>query len=536
MKKALISVTNKVGLVEFGEGLAGQGFEILSTGGTARVLKEAGVPVTEVADYTGFKEMMDGRVKTLHPKVHAGILGVRSNPEHSAAMTEHGISPIDIVVVNLYRFEEEVAKTGTTREQAIEQIDIGGPAMIRSAAKNHRFVTVVVDPNDYAGVLAELKAEGSVGEATRGRLASKAIYYTACYDLAIARYLSGGMYEGFVGELVRKLRYGENPHQVNAALYLDPTARAHPLAPDKFVLVGGDGPSYINETDLDRLLTTAMRIAVGMEWNFGETLYMALAVKHGNVCGVGVAGDDPISAVQKMVLSDPTSLSGGVVLLNFEVDDVVADFLRHADTETARVLDTVIAPAFTDEARQTLDRKNQKCRMFANEALRDLFSIGLDTSPQYRQVWGGFLKQDPNLFVLDIPNDWGAPLTERQQCDLVIAWAVGATANSNTIVLVHDGYLLGRGVAQPSRVLACKVALLHARENGHGDKLPECIAYSDSFFPFEDGPTVLAEAGVKTIFATSGSVRDAEVREACERLGVMLLQLPDKEARGFFAH
>lgn len=530
-KLALLSVYNKDGIVEFAKGLIDVGFDIIASGGTAKKLIEAGLPVIDVADFVGGKAILGHRVVTLSRELYAALLATES-PGDVAELEELGIRRIDLVCVDMYPLQEEINSSSSTTQSVIEKTDVGGPTMLHGGSKGQRIV--VCDPIDRVPVLKWLQADMPDKELFINNLISKAESVVAEYILNSARYHSNGMSEGMVGERTRELRYGENPHQPNANLYQYLNEHKDRFAPNKFKIVGGSDPSFINITDLDRLIATAVRIAAGLERN-GKTQKIALAVKHGNVCGVGV-GELPLQALKQMVLSDPTSLSGGCVLVNFTIEKEAAEFLRTGGSDFQRILDTIIAPEFTKEAKDRLNRTNGKCRMFENKELLNIGEADIDTSTRFRPVRGGFLTQDPDVFVLELQDKWKSILTDTEQQDLIIAWAIGATANSNTVVLVHNGCLLGRGVAQPSRVLACKVALLHAKENGHEGEIPNSVAYSDSFFPFDDGPIVLANAGIKTIFATSGSIRDAEVLETCERLNVRLLQLPDKEARGFHGH
>ncbi len=531
-KLALLSVYDKTRIVEFAKALIELGFDILATGGTAKILIEAGLSVLDIADLVGGKAILGGRVKSLSREIAAGLLATNS-AEDVAELERLGIRRIDLVCVDMYPLREEINNLSATIQSIIEQTDVGGPTMLHEGAKGQRIV--VCDPADRERVLHWLQDGMPDADSFIQGLMAKAEFTVAGYVLESALYHGKGIYDGMLGRRVRRLRYGENPHQQNAALYMDPNAKGDRFAPDTFEMVGGDGPSFINMTDLDRLLETAIRVAAGLERN-GESLFIALAAKHGNMCGVGVA-DNPYSALRSMVRSDPMSLSGGCVLVNFTVSEVDAKFMRTEGSDAhQRVLDTVVAPGFTVAAKERLSRANGKCRMFVNPSLAKLGEADIDLSSHRRPVRGGFLTQDPDRFVLELPDEWKTVLTTGQQQDLIVAWGIGATANSNTIVLVHDGCLLGRGVAQPSRVLACEVALLHAQKNGHEKEIPVAVAYSDSFFPVDDGPEVLAGAGVKIIFSTSGSIRDAEVNDTCKRLGVTLLQLPDKVARGFHGH
>ncbi len=339
-----------------------------------------------------------------------------------------------------------------------------------------------------------------------------------------------------VGERDQGLCYGENRRQGHAAFMKTPVALDDPLALDAFERIEGNEPSFINMTDLHRLVETATRLGAGWEENFGSVPLMGIAVKHGNACGVAV-GYNPYEIIGKMVAGDPDAISGGLVLVNFTMDEKAAQLLRsHLMPENKRrILDSVIAPSFTDGAVQELARKTGKCRLFVNRFLhRGLNKLRLDTSQRFRQVRGGFLVQDGDPFILKLEDEWKNTLTDQQQQDIVLGWAIGATSNSNTIILTKNCMLLGGGTGQRSRIMAARVALLYAKTYNHDTN--EAVAYSDSFFPFADGPMVLAEAGIRIIFATSGSIRDEDVAEACTEKDVQLLTLPDAEARGFYGH
>lgn len=543
--KALVSVFDKAGVVDLGRKLNELQVDLLSSGGTAGALAGAGVPVTEVADYTGFPEMPGGLVKTLHPKIHAGILADRDNPEHMAYLEEHEINPIDIVVVNLYPFSSD---------PSIHLIDIGGPTMLRAAAKNHKYVTVLVDPADYDGVLEELKEHGHTLPETRKRLAAKVFATTAAYDVAIAEWMGEGDYAGYVGEKVQDCDYGENRWQSPAALYRTLGRPEDPLGLSSFELVAGRLPSFINWTDCDRLLQTATRLVAGhIVNNSGKQLKIAIAVKHGNACGAAV-GEDEEEVLKDAVTGDKKAVFGSVIITNFPITLVHAQILSRYDSEGKRLIDGLCAPAIDKKASDLLARKDGKFFHAVNPALATLGTDSLDQAPLDRQVRGGFLRQPNYSQVLDlsratVEGDLGA-----MKEDLVTAWAIGATSNSNTVTLVRDGQLVGNGVGQQDRVSCCELALKKAADAGHatwylegaGDKAQVVyffegsptgvVAYSDSFFPYDDGPTVLVKAGVEAIFSTTGSKKDPDTQRVCRDAGVVLAQLPDAEARGFFRH
>jgi phosphoribosylaminoimidazolecarboxamide formyltransferase / IMP cyclohydrolase len=509
MPRALLSVSEKTGIVELGRELAGRGWTLLSTGGTARVLREAGLPVTEVSEVTGHPEMMEGRVKTLHPAVHAGLLGRRGHPEDERQMRAHGYEAIDLVAVNLYPFRETVARPGVTREEAIENIDIGGPAMLRSAAKNHASVWVVVDPADYPRVLRALDAgEAGEGGALRRELAAKVYAHTAAYDRAIAGYLSGvdapAEAEGFPAALslslekVQDLRYGENPDQP-AAFYRDRGAAGGLPALRQ---LQGKELSFNNLLDVDGAL-----LAVAA-WEEGPPA--CAIVKHTTPCGIAV-GADAAEAYRKALSTDPTSAFGSVIAFNVPVDGAAAALLR------PNFVEAIVAPAFDAEARRTLGEKK-------NLRLLELPAAGAGDALDFKRVRGGFaVQRRPST---RFPEDgWRvatrrAPTPEEME-DLRFAWRAVAAVKSNAILLARGGMALGIGAGQMSRVDASRIAVAKARENGFD--LARAVLASDAFFPFRDGVDVAAEAGVRAIVHPGGSVRDEEVVAAADEHGIAML-------------
>ena len=507
VERALISVSDKRGVVEFAKGLAEMGVEILSTGGTAKVLREAGIPVRDVSDYTGFPEMMDGRVKTLHPKVHGGILALRDAPEHLKAMGEHGILPIDMVVVNLYPFRETAAK-GLSRAETIEQIDIGGPAMVRSAAKNHRFVAVLTDPEDYLAVLAEMRATGGeVGERTRRRLALAAFRHTAAYDAAIAAWLAGQEEEaGFpttfavVGDKVRDLRYGENPHQ-GAALYSFLESSGPSVAAAR--QIHGKELSFNNYLDLDAALALAAEFSRPA----------AVVIKHTNPCGCAV-GETPAEAFRGALEGDPLSAFGSVVALNRPVDAAAAEAMAGEGT----FLEAVIAPAFDAEALEILKAP----KWGKNVRLMEVPAWGYPGGAmEVRPVTGGFLLQERDVPELADPEFRSVTLrrpSEEEREDLLFAWHVVKHVRSNAIVLAKAGRIVGVGAGQMSRVDAVELAVKKAGERAKG-----AVLASDAFFPFPDGIEAAARAGVTAAIEPGGSRRDQEVIAAAEKAGMSLV-------------
>ncbi len=494
MPRALISVSDKRGIVPFAQGLVDLGWEILSTGGTFAALRQAGVPALPVDSVTGFPEILDGRVKTLHPAIHGGLLARRDVPEHLAALAEHRITPIDLLAVNLYPFRETVAKPHVSFEDAIENIDIGGPSMLRSAAKNHESVIVVVDPTDYGPVLELLRA-GGVDPARRRGLAAKVFSHTADYDGAIARYLTPHE-DGLPGriqfsfERALELRYGENPGQ-RAGLYVDEEPRGLRDLKQR----QGKELSFNNILDLDAAMWTA---------SLWATRPACTIIKHNTPCGIGVAVS-AAEAWRKALACDPLSAFGGVVAFNTVVDRKAAELMVEV------FLEVVVAPSFHDEALAVLaSRKN--LRAVELPAFRG--HAGFD----FKRVRGGLLVQD--RYVPD-PSDaeWTVPTkrepTEAEWTDLRFAWLAVASVKSNAVLLARDEATIGIGAGQMSRVDSSFLAVHKARQQGHDPK--GSVLASDAFFPFADGVEEAAAAGVTAIIQPGGSVRDAEVIAAADR-------------------
>jgi phosphoribosylaminoimidazolecarboxamide formyltransferase/IMP cyclohydrolase len=505
--RALISVSDKTGVVEFSKALAGYGVEILSTGGTAKLLRDAGLTVKDVSEFTGFPEMLDGRVKTLHPKVHGGLLGIRSNPEHQAKMQEHGIQPIDLVVVNLYPFEATVAKPDCSLEDAIENIDIGGPTMLRSAAKNNRDVTVLVDCKDYQPVLDEMAASGGiVSEKTNFRMAVKVYQHTAAYDGAISNWLGARLGDAVVEypetftlqvKKAQDLRYGENPHQ-SAAFYVDPGV-TEPCVSNAVQLQGKE-LSFNNIIDLDAAIETVK------EFN-GKPA--AVIIKHTNPCGVAL-GDSPLNAYLKARECDPVSAFGGIVGFNRQVD---ADAAREL---TSTFLEAVIAPGYTQEALDIFTAK-KNVRVMQVPLLGDHAQTGYDM----KRVVGGLLLQGRDLGMVAATDC--RVVTKRtpsatELAALDFAWRVCKRVKSNAIVFTNNDQTVGIGAGQMSRVDSSKIAVQKALLPIKGTVLA-----SDAFFPFRDGVDAAAEAGVTAIIQPGGSVRDEEVIQAANEHGIAMI-------------
>ena len=516
VRRALVSVHDKTGIVELAQALSALGVEILSTGGTAKLLREAGVRVVDVSDATGFPEMLDGRVKTLHPKIHGGILARRDIPEHLAALAKHGIAPIDLVVVALYPFEQTVARPGVTQAEAIEQIDVGGPTMIRAAAKNHASVAVVTAKSQYGAVLDELRSSGgSLSDATRFRLAQEAFRRTAQYDAAIASYLSGSGASGsdatarnelfpaalrFEAERALSLRYGENPHQ-EAAFYRQIGAPPVGLATMKQL----HGP----ELGYNNLLDFSAALALLLE--FDEPA--AVVVKHTNPCGAARAAT--VGAAMALAkASDPVSIYGGIVGVNRTLDAAVVQALAGVFVEI------LFAPSFAPDALEEIKRTKKKCRVFEISGDRPLPA----RLPEYRGVLGGLLVQTTDLVDLEPAGfktvSKRAP-TAAELDALRFAWRVGKHAKSNAIVLATREQVIGVGAGQMNRVDSARLAVMRAREIGLETTGTVCA--SDAFFPFRDGLDVVARAGATAVIQPGGSLRDEEVIAAADEHGLAMV-------------
>jgi phosphoribosylaminoimidazolecarboxamide formyltransferase / IMP cyclohydrolase len=505
--RALLSVFDKRGILELARGLSDLGIEILSSGGTADMLVEGGIPVVPVSTHTGFPEMLDGRVKTLHPRIHAGILAVRANERHAADLRAHGIPPIDLVVVNLYPFERTVAKDGVALHEAIEMIDIGGPAMVRAAAKNHADVGVIVEPEDYAAVLEELRrADGRLSDDLRLRLASKAFQHTSAYDAAVHAYLatvearSSGA-PAFPDRLVldlrkvQDLRYGENPHQ-RAAFYRDPLISGTSLATAR--QLQGKELSFNNLLDCDAALTLAAELPAPA----------CAIIKHGNPCGVAL-GPEPRVAFDRAFECDPTSAFGGVLGFNTALDRRVAEALAE------RFFECVVAPSYDDEAREVLERKKALRLLETGDLAR--VRPGLDL----RKVTGGLLVQDADRLTESVREarvvSRRAP-TEDEWRALEFAWIVAKNVKSNAIVYAVADRTLGIGAGQMSRVDSARIAAQKARAPLDGAAMA-----SDAFFPFRDGIDAAAGVGIRAVVEPGGSVRDDEVIAAADEHGMALV-------------
>jgi len=508
VRRALISVADKTGVADFAKGLAKQGVEIVSTGGTQSVLTEAGVDVRPVEDLTGFPEILDGRVKTLHPHLHAALLAVRDNPEHAATLQEREIEPIDLVCVNLYPFERAVSRLDVPEEEAIENIDVGGPTMIRAAAKNHRYIAVVVRPESYDAVLDELEETGELSAPTRHWLANEAFAFTARYDAAISRWFAR-RYEQFpthwvtAWEKEMDLSYGENPHQ-RAALYTEPRTRSHVLS--RVSKLHGRPLSFNNVLDLN-----SARSLVG---DLEDAA--CVIVKHNNPCGVAEA-EGIADAYAGALACDPLSAFGGVVALNRPVDKGLAERLHE------QFIEVLIAPGYDEDALEVLQQK--EAIRILEDAERRLPQI----EPDIKRVRGGLLVQDPDgspepRELMEVPTK--AQPTDEQWADLLFAWRVVRHVRSNAIVLARGRATLGIGAGQMSRVDSVRLAIEKAKE-ARGPDAEQLLAgsaiASDAFFPFADGPQAAIDAGATAVIQPGGSKRDAEVIEACDAAGVPMV-------------
>lgn len=515
---ALLSVSDKTGIVDFAKALVSRGVKILSTGGTAKLLKEEGLKVTEVAEYTGSPEILDGRVKTLHPKVHGGLLARRDDENHLSTIAEHGIDTIDLLVVNLYPFQQTIDKPDCSFADAVENIDIGGPAMLRAAAKNHGTdkggVTVIIDPKDYDDVLKELDEKGQTSYGLRLRLATKVYAHTSAYDGAIASYLSSledvepaqdktpaqKEWPGIITIQMQQhqaMRYGENPHQ-RAAFYVDSKQDAGLLGTYK--QLQGKELSYNNIADADAAWECARSFKVPA----------CVIVKHANPCGVAIA-EGPLQAYQKAFKTDPTSAFGGIIAFNREID------LATAQAVSEQFLEVLLAPSYSKDALAFLaNKKNVRVLSIPSGDGRNAFDA--------KRVGGGWLIQDPDLTPLDptqIEVVTKKQPSEQQMKDLLFAWQVAHYVKSNAIVFCADGMTMGVGAGQMSRLDSARIASIKAEANGLS--LKDTAVASDAFFPFRDGLDVVVEAGANCVIQPGGSIRDDEVIAAADEHGIAMV-------------
>lgn len=503
IRRALISVSDKTGIVDLAKELVKQGIEIISTGGTAKALEEAGIKVIGISEITGYPECLDGRVKTLHPNIHGGLLAVRDNEEHMSKLRELGIETIDMVVVNLYPFRKTIEKEGVELSEAIENIDIGGPSMLRAAAKNYKYVTVVVNPEDYLKVLEEIKKSGDTTEATRFELAAKVFSHTASYDTLIGNYLweKAGLpkYPETVTmtfEKMQELRYGENPHQA-AAYYREMKAVSGSIT--AAVQLHGKELSFNNINDANAALETLKE--------FDEPAVVAL--KHANPCGVGV-GSSIYEAYTKAYEGDPISIFGGIIALNREVDEKTA-------TEIDKLfVEIVIAPAYSEKALSILTgKKNIRVMQLDNISSKSVTDIDI------KKVSGGLLIQDTDwqdFDMSDIKSVTEKKPSEKEMQDMLFAWKVVKHVKSNAIVVAKDGMTLGIGPGQTNRIWSADMSLERSRDKAKG-----AVIASDAFFPFGDVVTSAAKAGISAIIQPGGSLRDKESIDECNKNGIAMI-------------
>jgi phosphoribosylaminoimidazolecarboxamide formyltransferase/IMP cyclohydrolase len=514
IRRALLSVSDKTGLIDLGRALSQRGVELLSTGGSAKTLRQAGLEVRDVADVTGFPEMMDGRVKTLHPAVHGGLLALRDNEGHVAAMQEHGIGAIDLLVVNLYPFESTVA-AGADYDTCVENIDIGGPAMIRAAAKNHGFVNVVVDVEDYAALLAQMEAnDGGTTLAFRQKLAMTAYSRTAAYDSAVSTWMAASQGDiaprrrTVAGTLAQVLRYGENPHQ-SASFYTDGSARPGVATAQQ---LQGKALSYNNINDTD----AAFELASEFSPEGGPACAI---IKHANPCGVARAATLK-DAYMRAFDCDRTSAFGGIIALNQPLDGATAEEIAQIFTEV------VIAPGADDDARRIFEAK-KNLRLLITDGMADPRS----PAQTIRQVSGGYLMQDKDngyLAASDLKVVTKRQPTDAEMADLLFAWKVAKHVKSNAIVYVKDGATVGVGAGQMSRVDSCRIAARKSQDMADALGLPApltqgSVVASDAFFPFADGLLIAAEAGATAVIHPGGSMRDDEVIAAADEAGLAMV-------------
>lgn len=500
--RALISVSDKTGLLDFAKFLASSGVTILSTGGTAKALRDAGIAVTEVSDHTGFPEIMDGRVKTLHPKIHGGILAIRNNETHKKALSDHNIETIDLVVINLYPFEETVAK-GANFETCIENIDIGGPSMVRSAAKNHEFVTIVTDPNDYATVMEEMRTnKNTTSLKTRKLLAAKAYSKTAVYDAAISNWFNAQNETPFpqnltiAGSLKQSLHYGENPHQKAAFYTLGETAGT--LAGAK--QVQGTELSYNNLNDASA--------AFELVREFEQPA--VVIVKHANPCGVAV-GANIVEAFSKALACDPVSAYGGIIATNRPLTK------EFCDTLGKLFLEVMIAPNADEGAIATLSNRKKLKLLLSRNISKPSAKMTVKT------ISGGFLYQEDDIIIMkdELKTATKTAPNKAQLEDMVFAFTIAKHVKSNTIVLARNGATIGIGAGQMSRIDSTRIACWKAGEAGLDTK--GCVLASDAFFPFPDNVEMAAQAGISAIIQPGGSMRDAEVIEAADKHNIAMV-------------
>lgn len=549
---ALISVYDKTGIAEFAGGLSKLGWQLYASGGTAKALEAAGLSVKDVSDLVGGTAILGHRVVTLSREISAGLLADKDNADDMAEMKKLGLPIIDLVCVDMYPLEQTITQTPDDRLAVREQTDIGGPTMLRSGAKGRRIV--LSHPSQRQTVLEWLQADKPDEAAFLDSLAARAEYEVARYMMVSAGYLNGQAVSGSIQHMASPTKYGENPQQAPAAFYADNRIEPDPLGLDQFEHVQGMERSFVNMTDIDRLLQTVTHIAAGFDVNFGSVPAIAVGVKHGNACGAAVA-QSMTEAVQSMLTGDTRAIFGGVVMINGPIDEPVAKVLMNfaMDDGQTRLLDGVVGSSVTPGALKLLSRN--KLRVVINPAIGTLTADSLDRTRRQRPVRGGTLEQPNYDFILDFTDKeivFYNDVTEQQKRDLALAWAVGCTSNSNTITIVKNGRLIGNGVGQQDRVGAGQLALTRTttampqlEEQGDSlilkvtldkSKLAGAVVYSDSFFPFADGPKLLTKAGINAFLTSSGSIGDEAVIKTLTEAGAGIIMLPDKLGRGFYLH
>ena len=543
-KIAFLSVYHKDGIDTFAKELISLGWKIMSSSGTHNYLKERNIDSLDIATLLG-EPIFGHRVVTLSREFYAMLLSRADNEEDMAELKALGLHYISLVCCDMYPLKKEIEKSDATLEGVIEKTDIGGPTMIRAAAKGDRIAIANVE--DRENVIEWLRNDMPDTDNFKRELAAKAEFTVAKYCMDSANYLSNGKYKGIFGEHQVDSCYGENAYQTSSKVF---ETGESTLSPDKFKLLTETPLSYNNFCDRDKILQTITHIAAGFELNLGKRApYIAIAVKHGNACGVGL-GAKPMDALMKMIEGDVRAIHGGSIFTNFKIDEEEAETLIHYSMKenSRRLLDTVTAPDFSNVAVEILARKKGKCRIVVNNNLANLTPDDLDQKERIRFIRDGFLTQPNYTFVPNfsdalVEGDKDILKKENIIADLILAWAIGCTSNSNTIAIVRDGKLLGNGVGQQDRVGAAKLAISRADDAASAlynsetkANLANSIVYSDSFFPFPDGPQVLIDRGIKIIFATSGSVNDGDVIKSCVEQGATLVLFPDKIARGFAWH
>ena len=531
---ALISVYDKTGIEDFCEQLSKLGWTIYASGGTAKAIKKAGIKAIDTAELSNGGEILGHRVVTLSREIYAGILADNTK-EHQQELKTLGIPKIDLVCVDMYPLLEEINNPAATAESIIEKTDVGGPTLLHAAAKGMRIV--LSRPSQRGEVIDWLKAGKPEPQEFIAKLASIAEYEVAGYMMDSAKYHMHGNLSGTLSERIDSPKYGENPWQAGAGFF-KPRNTNDSLAIANFKLIEGVGMSYNNYTDVDRLLQSITHVAAGFERNFKNVPPIALGAKHGNLCGVGI-DKSPVKAIKKMLEGDERAIFGGSVAVNFVIDKKAAEaIMKYKIEQGKRILDVVMAPGVEDDALEILRRKNGKLRVFTNPALGSLSEESLEKAERVKCIRGGRLRQQNYTFVYDFSHpeiQWaGEPANDQQRKDLITAWAVGSTSNSNSICVVKNGMLLANGVGQQDRVTSAELALMRAKNAGHD--LTGSSAYSDSFFPFTDGIQLLIDAGIRSVITSRGSVRDREVTEVLNKAGASFVTLPDSICRGFFGH